>query len=77
MFDPHIRGLTGTPAQVAQVAKAYRVYYRKVPIEGGSYTVDHSTVVYLMRSDGSFEGVIGYQEPPDQAVAQLRELLRS
>jgi len=30
-----------------------------------------------MRSDGSFQGVIGYQEPPDQAVAQLRELLHS
>jgi len=36
MFDPHIRGLTGTPAQAAQIAKEYRVYYRKVPIEGGS-----------------------------------------
>ena len=76
-FDPRIRGLTGTTAQVAQVAGAYRVFYRKVPLDGGGYTMDHSTVVYLMRADGQSDSVIGYQEPPDQAVAQLRGLLRS
>jgi protein SCO1 len=42
-FDPHIRGLTGDPAAVAAVAKAYRVYFKKVPLEGGDYTMDHTT----------------------------------
>jgi protein SCO1/2 len=76
-FDPHIRGLTGAPADVAKIAAEYRVYYHKVPIAGGGYTVDHSTAVYLMRADGGFDSVITYQEPTDQALAQLRALLRS
>lgn len=73
-FDPHIRGLTGTTAQVARIAKAYGVYYQKVPIVGGGYTMDHSTAVYLMDSRGRFDSVITYQEPSQQAVGQLRAL---
>ena len=30
-FGPTIEGLTGTPAQIDAVARAYRVYYQKVP----------------------------------------------
>ena len=30
-FDPRIRGLTGTEAQIAAAAKAYHVYYARVP----------------------------------------------
>ena len=37
-FDPHLRGLTGDPAGVAAALKAYRVYAKKVPLEGGDYT---------------------------------------
>src|SRR5438445_10663539 len=32
-FDPHLVGLTGDPSAVAAVAKAYRVYFKKVPLE--------------------------------------------
>jgi protein SCO1 len=43
-FDPHLRGLTGDPAAVAAVTKAYRVYVRKVPQDNG-YTMDHTAIV--------------------------------
>jgi protein SCO1 len=36
-FDPRIRGLTGTDAQVAAVAKEYRVYYRRLEEKDGAY----------------------------------------
>lgn len=73
-FDPRIRGLTGTPAAVAEVARAYRVYYRKVPVEGGSYTVDHSSMVYMMDADGAFIAPIAYGEPQALVVPKLRAL---
>ena len=76
-FDPRIRGLTGTPAQIAQIAHEYGVYYQKVPLAGGGYTMDHSSAVYLMDARGGFQGVIGYQEPARQALAQLRALVRT
>jgi protein SCO1 len=34
-FDPHLAGLTGDAAAIAAVAKAYRVYYKKVPLDRG------------------------------------------
>ncbi|MBE7217583.1 MAG: SCO family protein [Caulobacteraceae bacterium] len=47
-------GLTGTPAQVAEIAKQYRVYYQKVPHPGGGYDMDHSAAIYLMDPQGRF-----------------------
>ena len=76
-FDPRIRGLTGTPEQVAQAAKAYRVYYRKVPVEGGEYTMDHSSMIYLFDKDGGFVEPIGYGEAGDRAMAKVRKLLQT
>ncbi len=41
-FDPHVRGLTGDPAAINAAIKAYRVYAKKVPLENGDYTMDHT-----------------------------------
>ena len=75
-FDPRIRGVTGTPAQIAAFARAYRVYYQKVALPGGGYTMDHSTAVYLMDRRGGFSGIISYREDEDRALAKLRTLVR-
>jgi protein SCO1/2 len=73
-FDKHIRGYTGTPAEIAQIAKEYRVYYKKVPTEDGGYTMDHSAVLYLMGPDGNLVTVIPYQEDDTSAIAKLKKL---
>jgi protein SCO1 len=73
-FDKHIRGFTGTPDQIAKVAKEYRVYYKRVPASDGDYSMDHSSVIYLMSAQGRYVGNILYQEKDDAAVAKLREL---
>jgi protein SCO1/2 len=75
-FDPRIRGLTGSPDAVRQAAHDYRVYYQKVALDGGSYTMDHSTTVYLMDRKGRFADLIGYKEPDAEAIAKLRKLAR-
>jgi protein SCO1/2 len=74
-FDPHIRGLTGSTEAVKQAAHDYNVYYQKVALDGGSYTVDHSTAVYLMDRKGQFADVIGYKEPDADAIAKLKQLV--
>ncbi|HHI82940.1 MAG TPA: SCO family protein, partial [Rhizobiales bacterium] len=54
-FNPRITGLSGTPEQIAAVAKAYRVYYRKVREKDAAkddYLMDHSSITYLMGPDG-------------------------
>lgn len=73
-FDDRIIGLTGSEADVATLAKAYRVYWQKVPGEGDDYTLDHTAAVYLMGRTGGFSGLISYDEAADTRIAKLRAL---
>jgi len=74
-FDPHLRGLTGDPAAVNAAIKAYRVYAKKIPLEGGDYTMDHTAVVYLMDKDGRFVAPFNLNRTPEAAAAELRRYL--
>ncbi len=74
-FDPHLSALTGDPADIAAVAKAYRVYYKKVPLAEGGYTMDHTAIVYLMNKDGRFVSPFSLKRPPEVAAADLRKYL--
>jgi protein SCO1/2 len=70
-YPKDIWGLTGTPAQVDAAAKAYHVYHQKVGA-GPDYTVNHSTISYLMNPQGRFTCVIRYGETPEQLAAHIR-----
>jgi protein SCO1/2 len=74
VFPKNIIGLTGTPAQIAQAAKAYRVYYQKEGT-GPDYTMDHSTALYLMDPDGRFRGVIADGLTPAQDAEQISQAM--
>ncbi|MGB5950691.1 MAG: SCO family protein [Parvibaculum sp.] len=79
-FDPRLIGLTGSTEQIAAVAKEYRVYYGKVKEEAedgqshaDDYTVDHSSIVYLMGPDGKFLTFF----PPGTSPEQMAEKIAS
>jgi protein SCO1 len=74
-FDPHLSGLTGDTAAIAAVAKAYRVYYKKVPMDQGGYTMDHTAIVYLMDKDGRFVAPFNLKRTTEAAAADLRRYL--
>jgi len=74
-FDPHLSGLTGDPEAIAAVAKAYRVYFKRVPLEQGGYTMDHTAIVYLMDKTGRFVSPFNVKRPIDTAAADLRRYL--
>ncbi len=74
-FDPRITGLTGPPAAVEAMLEAFRVYYRKVPVEGGSYTMDHIAAVYMLDPQGHFSGTFDYTDPPDEIMGKIRRLV--
>ena len=59
------------------MAKEYRVYYKKHPIGSGStdYTMDHSSILYVMDPAGHFVGVIGADEGPDAIAADLKKFM--
>ncbi|WP_441244612.1 SCO family protein [Tardiphaga sp. 768_D3_N2_1] len=74
-FDPHLKGLTGTPDAVAKVISGYRVYAKKVPTKDGDYTMDHTALVYLMDKDGNFVAPFNLKRKPEEAVADLKRYL--
>jgi protein SCO1/2 len=72
-----IGGITGEPAEVAEMVKGFNIYSKKVPLEDGDYTMDHSASVILLDAKGRFEGTIAYGENPETAVQKLRNLIES
>ena len=74
-FDPHVIGVTGDAAAIAGIAKAYRVYSKKVPLDGGGYTMDHTAIVYLMDKQGRFVAPFNLKRTPEAAAADLRRYL--
>ncbi len=76
-FDDKIAPLSGSREQVDEILKAYRVYAKKVPLEGDDYTMDHSASVYIMDADNKFFGTIAYGESHENAMAKLRRLIEN
>jgi len=74
-FTGNTVALSGTPEQIAQVAKEYRVFYKKVPTSDGGYTMDHTAVLYLMGREGEFRDVIAYSEDHERFVEKVKKLL--
>ena len=67
-------GLTGTADQVAGAAKAYHVFYQKAG-EGPGYTINHSTITYLMSPRGRFVCVIPYGAPPEVMAKMIKSAM--
>ena len=75
MFGTPIFGLTGTPAQLETVEKAYGVYVRKVPLPGSDYSIDHTAAVYLLGADGHFVDMIDHNDTDEVALEKLKKLI--
>jgi len=72
-FHPRLVGLTGTPAEIAKVAKEYKVYYAKSRKSAGKdYLMDHTSFVYLMGPDGNFLTMFRGQTDP-KAITETIE----
>jgi protein SCO1/2 len=74
-FDPRIEALVPTPEELKQVAQSFRAYYDREPTSDGSYTMNHTAMVYLMDRDGKFAGIVSYGEKPEMRLDKLRKLL--
>jgi len=73
-FDERILALRGSREQTDAVVKAFAAYARKVPVEGGQYTMDHTAVVYLMDAEGRLIGTLDMHEPRETRMQKLRRL---
>jgi protein SCO1/2 len=74
-FSDSIVGVTGEPEKVHAMVKDYKIYSRKVALESGDYTMDHTASVILQDTGGDFVGTIARDENPEAAMAKLRRLV--
>jgi protein SCO1/2 len=74
-FDPRLKGLTGDAAAVAKMLSEYRVFAKKIPLQDGSYSMDHTALIYLMDRDGRFVSPFVLNRSPEAAAADLKRYL--
>lgn len=76
-FHPRMVGLTGTPQAIADVAKAYGIFFQKKdPAPGGGYMVDHSRQAYLMGPDGQPIALLPIEDGADKVADELQRWVR-
>ncbi len=75
-FDKRITGFSGSLEMTASVAEPLGAYFKKVPTNSGSYTMDHTATILLFRRDGSFGGTLDYHEPRTTALPKIRRILQ-
>jgi len=75
-FHPRLRGWTGTPAQIDHAMRAFKVYRARVEdaSNGDGYTIDHSSIFYLMGPDGKFLAHFDHAVSPEKLATTLVEL---
>lgn len=69
-FPKETIGLTGSPAQIAGAAKAYKAFYQKVGA-GADYQMQHPALIYLMDPKGRFETALSHSLGPDELARQI------
>mgnify|MGYP001375987933 CR=1 FL=1 len=75
-FHPVIAGLTGTPAEIQEIAARYGVFYaRQPPDDSGRYSVDHTSESYLIAADGRLVARLPHASPPETIAAEIRRWL--
>ena len=76
-FHPEMVGVTGTPEEIAAVAKSFGAGYIRQPAQpDGSYAVDHTTRTYVVGPDGKLAASLELGAPADKFVATVRDLMK-
>ncbi|MFS0827526.1 SCO family protein [Pseudomonas sp. MLB6B] len=73
-FDPSFVALTGTPEEIDQVAREFRVFYEKVPT-GDTYTISHSSTSYVYDTRGTLRLSLGHSLNAKECAEDLATLM--
>lgn len=75
VFDKRFLGLYGSAEKTAEVAKDFRVFYRKSGDVNGHYTIDHSAGTYVFDPNGKLRLYVRHAEDPAVIAADIKALL--
>lgn len=74
-FHPDMQGLTGSDAQIAEAAKAYRVIYSRADDDPEYYLMNHSVFTYLVTPEDGFVDFFRREDSPEQMADKVACLL--
>ena len=74
-FNNRIIGITGESKKIKALAKSWGVYSKKVPPDGGNYTIDHTSLIFLLKSDGNFLKTIDFKDDFESSLKEIKKLL--
>jgi protein SCO1/2 len=74
-FDQRIVGLSGTREALDDMLKRYKIYSKRADGPGQDYSVDHTSVVYLMDKNGRFVNAFNVSRRPAEAAKELERYL--
>lgn len=72
-----VRGITGDPDAVRDMARGFNIYFKRVDLDDGDYTMDHTASILLLDSEGRFRKTIAWGENTDTALQKLRDLAKT
>jgi len=76
-FDPSFLALTTTPEKLVELAKEYKIYFKKVDGKTpSSYTMDHSAGSYVYDTKGQLRLFTRYGSGPKALTDDIRILLK-
>ena len=74
-FEPGFLGLRGDSGATRQAARAFKVFYQKVPAGKDGYTMDHSTGYYAIDKQGVARVLFRHEQPVADMIHDIRVLL--
>ena len=76
-FHPNIVGVSGTLPELETLARRYNAFFRKVEMPGSAmaYTIDHSSVIYVIDKQGKVQTQVQHAAPPAELAAAIRAWL--
>jgi protein SCO1/2 len=75
-FGPNFVGLTGRADAIRKAAKSFKVFFRKVPLPDGDYTMDHSAVIYVLDPQTRVRLMFTTNRRPEDVAHDILKLLR-
>ncbi len=75
VFNNRIIGITGESKKIEALTKSWGVYSKKVPLDGENYTIDHTSLIFLLKSDGNFLKTIDFEDDFELSLKEIKKLL--
>jgi len=72
-----VRGITGDPEKVREMARGFNIYFKRIDTDDGDYTMDHTASILLLDSQGHFRKTIAWGENSETAMQKLRDLAKT